>query len=200
MGRGNDMVEARARRAAWVAAQVMPHEPVVRRWLARSKVAPPEIDDLVQYAYCRFAELPSVEAITDPAAYFFEVVRRAQLNNMRRARVVSMETVAEIDALNIYAEDPSPERVVAARRELGEVLRLIERLPDRCRRVFEMRKIQGLSQREIASSLGIPETVVENEVVKGLRLISRALRKGGPAEQRRGLSRDHDRDRIRRPD
>jgi RNA polymerase sigma factor (sigma-70 family) len=194
------MVEARARRAAWVAAQVMPHEPGVRRWLARSKVAPAEIDDLVQYAYCKFAELQAIEAITDPAAYFFEIVRRALLSNMRRARVVSMETVAEIDALNVYAEDPSPERVVAARRELDEVLRLIDRLPDRCRRVFEMRKIEGLSQREIASRLGITETVVENEVVKGLRLISRALREGGSAERRKGLSRDYDRDRIRRPD
>ena len=111
-----------------------------------------------------------------------------------------METVAEIDVLNVYAENPSPERVVAARRELGEVLRLIDRLPDRCRRVFEMRKIQGLSQREIASRLGISETIVENEVVKGLRLISRALHEGGPAERRRGLSRDDDRDRIRKPD
>lgn len=194
------MVEARARRAAWVAAQVMPHEPAVRRWLARSKVAPAEIDDLVQHAYCRIAELPTVEGIVDPGAYFFEVVRRALLGAMRRARVVSMETVAEIDALNVYAEDPSPERIVAARRELGEVLRLIDRLPDRCRRVFELRKIQGLSQREIAARLGITETVVENEVVRGLRLISQALRQGGPAERRRGLSRDHDRDRIRRPD
>ena len=194
------MVEARARRAAWVAAQVMPHEPAVRRWLARSKVAPAEIDDLVQYAYCRFAELASVEAIADPAAYFFEVVRRALIGAMRRARVVSMETVAEIDALNVYADEPSPERVVAARRELGEVLRLIDRLPDRCRRVFEMRKLQGLSQREIASRLGLTETVVENEVVKGLRLISQALREGGPAGRRRGVSRDYDRDRIRRPD
>jgi len=194
------MIEARARRAAWVAAQVLPHEPGVRRWLARSKVAPAEIDDLVQYAYCKFAELPTVEAIADPAAYFFEIVRRALLSNIRRARIVSMETVAEIDALNVYAEDPSPERVVAARRELDEVLRLIGRLPDRCRRVFEMRKIQGLSQREIASRLGITETIVENEVVKGLRFISGALREGGPVERRRGLSRNDDRARIRKPD
>jgi RNA polymerase sigma-70 factor (ECF subfamily) len=111
-----------------------------------------------------------------------------------------METVAEIDALNVYAEDPSPERVVAARRELDEVLRLIDRLPDRCRRVFEMRKIQGLSQREIAARLGITETVVENEVGRGLRLISRALRDGAPVERRRGFSRHDDRDRIRRRD
>lgn len=194
------MVDARARRAAWVAAHVMPHEPNVRRWLVRSRVAPAEIDDLVQHAYCRFAELASVEAIADPGAYFFEVVRRSLLSSMRRARVVVMETVAEIDALNVYAEDPSPERVVAARRELDEVMRLIDRLPERCRRVFEMRKIQGLSQREIAVRLGVTETVVENDVGKGLRLISRAMRESPAGASRTGSPRGHERSRIRRPD
>lgn len=194
------MVDARARRAAWVASHVMPHEPNVRRWLARSRVAPAEIDDLVQHAYCRFAELASVEAIADPGAYFFEVVRRSLLSNVRRARVVAIETVAEIDALNVYAEDPSPEQVVAARRELDEVLRLIDRLPDRCRRVFEMRKIEGLSQREIAARLGVTETIVENEVVKGLRLISRALCDSPARASRNASPRGHERSRIRRPD
>jgi RNA polymerase sigma-70 factor (ECF subfamily) len=194
------MVDARARRAAWVAAHVMPCEPDVRRWLARSRVPAAEIDDLVQYAYCRFAELESVEAIVDARAYFFEIVRRSLRSNVRRQRVVAIETVAEIEALNVYAEDPSPERVVAARRELDEVLRLIGRLPDRCRRVFEMRKIQGLSQREIAGRLGVTETIVENDVVKGLRLISRALSQSVAGGTRGVSPRDHERSRIRRPD
>jgi RNA polymerase sigma-70 factor (ECF subfamily) len=178
----------------------MPCEPDVRRWLARSRVAPAEIDDLVQHAYCRFAELASVEAIVDPRAYFFEIVRRALLGAVRRRRVVAMEMVAEIDALNVYADEPSPERVVAARLELGRVLRLIGRLPDRCRRVFEMRKIQGLSQREIAARLGVTETIVENEVVKGLRLISRALRQSVSGGARDSSPRDYDRSRNRRSD
>ena len=191
--------DGRARRAAWVAARVMPHEPAVRRWLQRSRVPENEIDDLVQQAYCRLAELDSVEGIRSPDAYFFEVVRRLFLNNIRRARVVNIESVAEIETLNVYADEISPERVVAARRELGEVMRLIEHLPPRCRKVFELRKIQGLSQREIAEQLGIAETIVENEVVKGLRLISRALR-AQEGESRNRLLRSYDRSRIRRAD
>ena len=182
-----------------MAARVMPHEPAVRKWLQRSKVAESEIDDLVQQAYCRLAELESVEGIRSPEAYFFEVVRRLFLANVRRARVVSIETVAEVDALNVYADEPSPERVVAARRELDEVMRLIARLPVRCRRIFELRKIQGLSQREIATALGIAETTVENEVAKGLRLISRALRAAHGVPRGR-LQRSHERSRVGRTD
>jgi RNA polymerase sigma-70 factor (ECF subfamily) len=39
-----------------------------------------------------------------------------------------------------------------------------------------MRKIEGLPQREIAQRLGITESMVENDGVKGLRLILEALR------------------------
>jgi RNA polymerase sigma-70 factor (ECF subfamily) len=105
-----------------------------------------------------------------------------------------------MDSLNLSADEPSPERVVAARAELEEVLRLMSRLPARCRQVLELRKIQGLSQREIAARLGITEAVVENDVAKGLRLISKALRDRPASTSPDRPQRVHDRVRIRRPD
>lgn len=180
------------RRATWVASHVMPHEPSVRRWLARSRVPACEIDDLIQQGYCRLAELKSTDGIDNPGGYFLQVVRSQLLSAMRRARIVSIETVAEIDSLNLSADEPSPEQVVAARAELEEVLRQISRLPTRCRRVLELRKLHGLSQRQIAARLGVTEAVVENDVAKGLRLISQAMREraeAGPSGRRR---RGHD--------
>ncbi len=60
---------------------------------------------------------------------------------------------------------------------------LIAALPERCRRIFEMRKIEGVSQREIARRLGVTEHVVENEAVRGLRAILAAMtEQDAPAE------------------
>src|SRR3546814_10292663 len=87
---------------------------------------------------------------------------------LRRARVVSIESVTEIENTGIAMDEPTPERVVAARRELERVQRLIEELPDRCRRIFELRKVDGLSQREVAEQLGVTEFVIGNEVAKGI--------------------------------
>ncbi|MBU6297542.1 MAG: sigma-70 family RNA polymerase sigma factor [Alphaproteobacteria bacterium] len=192
--------DRRARRASWVASKVMPHEPAVRRWLRKSRVAESEIDDIVQQAYCKLAELDSVEGILRPDAYFFEIVRRLFVGSVRRARIVSLDSIAEMGTLNIGTDEPSPERVVAARRELDEVMRLIDRLPARCRKVFQLRKIHGLSQREIAARLRIAETTVENDVAKGLRLISRALRAQSDKEPQRSLSESYEGRRTRRAD
>lgn len=163
----------------WVASQIMPHEASVRAWLRRSRVPAEEIDDLIQEAYCKLVGLDCVDQIESPDGYFFQTVRNLLSDKLRRAKIVRIETVMEIEALAVSSDEPTPERTAAARRELARVQALILNLPERCRRVFELRKVEGVSQREIARRLGISESAVENEAVRGMRLIIRALQEQG---------------------
>lgn len=169
------MTQSRAEIIAFVGAQILPHEADVRAWLRRSGGAPPDIDDIVQETYCRLAALDSTAHIANGRAYFFRMARNISIERIRRARIVRIDRITEIDALNVVDDEPSPERVVASRRELGRVRRLIEDLPERCRQIFTLRRIHGLSQKEIAARLGITENVVETQAARGLRLILRAL-------------------------
>jgi RNA polymerase sigma factor (sigma-70 family) len=168
--------EGRQKIVAWVAREVMPHEPKVRAWLARSKMSKDDIDDVIQETYCRIAAVENIQAIDRPDAYFFSIARNLLTAQMRRNRVVRIDLVAEIESISPFDEAPSPERETSSRIELARVKRLMEKLPDRCRRIFEMRKIEGLSQREIARHMGVTESTVENDSVKGIRLILAALR------------------------
>jgi RNA polymerase sigma-70 factor (ECF subfamily) len=58
---------------------------------------------------------------------------------------------------------------------------LIEGLPERCRQVFELRKVHGLSQAETAKALRISENIVEKETARGLSLILRHMAETGSA-------------------
>jgi RNA polymerase sigma factor (sigma-70 family) len=187
----------RRRVVAWVAAEVMPHEGAVRAWLRRSRVAADEIDDLIQEAYCKLSGLDSVDHIPQPDGYFFQTVRNLWVDRMRRKRVVRIETLTEVESLSVYSDELSPERITAARRELAKVMQLIQRLPERCKRVIELRKVHGVPQREIARQLGISESAVENEGVKGMRLITQALREDGyePSIERARVSHGRSRNR-----
>lgn len=169
---------------AWVGSDILPHEADLRKWLRRM-VDPVDIEDIVQESYCRLSRLASIDHIESGRAYLFTTARRIVIERVRRARIVNIQTVTEIDALDIVYDEPSPERVAAGRRELERVKKLIEGLPDRCRQVFEMRKIHGISQREIAQKLGINEHIVENDVMKGLRIILKALAEGEDAAEQR---------------
>lgn len=169
--------------AQWVAANVLPHEPVIRARLARARVAPEEIDDVIQEAYSRLVALDSVAHIKRPHAYFFSVVRNLLVRRLKREKVVPIETIAEIES---YADDQAltPEREAGGRMEYARVRELIAALPERCRRIVEMRKIEGLSQREIATRLGVTESVVENQVHQGIRAVQRAMRDQDAASER----------------
>lgn len=172
------MDEERQKLLSWIGARVLPHEPEVRAWLKRALHSGADVDDVIQEAYCRMWSMTNLDAITSPRAYFFKVVRNVVIDEFRKARIVRIEAVAELEDLRAASDEATPETVASARAELRRVKKLIDALPTRCRQVFEMRKIEGLSQKEIAARLGISENIVENEASRGLKIILKAIEEG----------------------
>ncbi len=190
MGERPDMV-------LWVGRHILPLEGEVRRWLRRS-VTSQDTDDIIQEAYCRIAGLDQTFHIENPRAYFFQVVRNILIEQVRRARIVRIDAVAEMEALNISDDRPSPEQEVSAHRDLKRLQRLIDDLPERCRQVFVLRKIEGLSQKEIARRLNITEHTVEAHAGRGLQLILKAW--AGQSPEETAVRRGHERKRFRKHD
>jgi RNA polymerase sigma factor (sigma-70 family) len=167
----------------WVSLHVIPQEQKVRAALRRQGVTDSDIDDLIQDAYCRLATLQSVDHIDRPGAYFMQIVKNAWRDSLRRARVVRLENFTENGAMFVEDVAAGVEATVIAREQLGLIEALLEALPERCRTIFTWKRMEGISQREIARRLGVSENVVENDVQKALRAIQRALR-GNPNEDR----------------
>jgi RNA polymerase sigma-70 factor (ECF subfamily) len=164
----------------------------LRAWLrSRAGQSASDVEDTVQECYCVLSSIGDPGAIAAPRAYLFTVARNICLQQSRRARIVRIAFMAESD-LTVPSDEPSPERVVSARQELARVRQLIAALPERMRRVVELRRFQGLSQRETASQLGVSETIVENDSSRALRQVLRALTGEGDepvADGRRGHAR-----------
>lgn len=175
MGGGASVDDDRETIINWVALHVLPHEAYVRAWLMRAMRGSNDVDDVIQEAYCLIAELDTVAHIRNGRAYFLTAARSILLQRLRRERVVRIEAVADFDALRVIDEDPSPEQVTGARRDLERVLGLIAMLPPVCRQVIELRRIHGFSQKETARRLCVTESVVENHSIRGLRIILKAL-------------------------
>jgi len=174
--------------ALWVAREIVPHEARVRRWLARSRLSPEDVDEVMQEAYCRIAMLPSVDHIDRPLAYMFSITRNLLLRRLKRQQVVVLEAVSEIETWQ--DETPSPEEQAASRISYERVLAIIGRLPERCRRVVELRKIEGWSQKEIAAHLGMTEKAVEKQVWTGVRAIRDAWTQAEALSENRMLGTD----------
>jgi RNA polymerase sigma-70 factor (ECF subfamily) len=94
---------------------------------------------------------------------------------VRRERVVHIEARGDLDALNVLVDEISPERRASARQELARLARAFDLLPLRCRDVMWLTKVESLTQREVASRLGINQKAVEKQVSRGIRLLAEAL-------------------------
>lgn len=178
-GRDGAAVGLSEQRALWLATHVLPHEPALRRWL-RGRVASSGVDadDVVQEVYAALAELPEVAHIRDPWAYMVATARASILSALRRARIVRIEAFASLEHLDAADQAAGPERVATAHQQLRATLALIQALPDKCRQAFLLRRVEGLSQRQIAQRMGVSENTVEKHIGKGIRLLAEAMSHG----------------------
>jgi RNA polymerase sigma factor (sigma-70 family) len=168
-------------RTTWIAMHIAPVEPALRAWL-RARLAPGvDADDIIQETYAVLASLPGVAHIHSPRAYAFQTAQSLIRRHQRRARIVRFEPMDEMDMSFAALDEPSPERHVAARQDVRRLNALIETLPTRCREAFVLRKIEGLSQREVAQRMGISESTVEKHIFHALRTLLDGMGRNNPA-------------------
>lgn len=170
----------------WIAQHILPLEAEVRLWLRAHmrSLTIADIDDLIQESYVRLwpAEFAT---IMNPRAYLYRTLRNLVYERARHARVVPMELMGEIDDLGVISDEPGAERRLSARQELDRLKRIVAELPPQCRKAFELRKFENLSQREIAARMGVSEGTVEKHLAKALSRLLEARAEGeGTAHDR----------------
>jgi RNA polymerase sigma-70 factor (ECF subfamily) len=165
--------------SAWFVEQVLPLEGMLERFLRRNWRDMDEIADLRQEVYARVYDGCARSRPDSAQAFVLTTARNLLIDRARRAQIVSIETYADMDALAPTLDELSPERHLAARSELKLLQIALDLLPARCREVVELRKIEGLSQREVATRMGITEDTVERQVSKGVRALALALQATG---------------------
>lgn len=153
----------------WFAEQVQPHAGELRAWLRGKFPALSDPDNLVQESMTRVWQAHESGRVQSPKALLFTTARNLALDELRRGQVVGIDAVAEIADLSVFEDVPTAAETAAHNQELEILTQAIQSLPDRCRQVLTLRKIYGLSQKEIAASLGIAEHTVEAQVATGMR-------------------------------
>lgn len=160
---------------AWFVDQVLPLEGMLERFLRRNWRNMDEIPDLRQEVYARVYDGCAGKRPDSAQAFLLTTARNLLIDRARRTQIVSIDTFADMDAIVTTLDELCPERHVAARSELKLLQMALNLLPARCREVVELRKIEGLSQREVAARMGITEDTVERQVSKGVRALASAL-------------------------
>ena len=165
-------------RARWLAEHVVPHERAIRQWLGR-RAPELEIDDVIQEMYARLASLETVEDIRNPRQYAAQAAVSIALKMTRHARVVPMIPLADFEDVGLASLEPSPERVLNSQEELQALEKSLQELPPLCRTAFLLRRVENLSQKQVAEKLGISVKTVEKYMARSVRFLIQTYGRGG---------------------
>ncbi|MFO1249265.1 MAG: RNA polymerase sigma factor [Alphaproteobacteria bacterium] len=168
-------------RAIWLGRHVLPHEPALRAWLRRRRLGGLDIDDIIQETYTRLVAAETVAHVHDAKSYTFQIAGSVVIDHLRRMKVVSIASVPDLDMLDVAGDEPSPERQVIDRDELHRLAQMIAALPGKVRDVFTLRRVYGLSQRDVAAKLGLAESTVEKHMARGFLIMLEQFGYGGNA-------------------
>ena len=162
------------------------NEGALKRYLRRFIKSHEAADDLAQEAFLRAFAAEAQHVIDAPKAFLFKVARNLALNELARQSSMAIEPLGDFEDQDVL-EDSSQaavDDVVDSRERVRLLARAIAALPPQCAKVFILRKMRGLSQKEIAVRLNISVRTVENHVALGLSRCRAYMRAyGGAAEE-----------------
>ncbi|XAH25253.1 RNA polymerase sigma factor [Xylophilus sp. GW821-FHT01B05] len=133
--------------------------------------------DVLHDAFLRYALSGRHAGIARPHAYLRTVVRSVLADHATDAqRYVALPMPGDADTgstvqgetLDSAFTAPSAEALADLQQRLTAVQRAIEGLPPRCREVFWLCRIEGHTQPEIATRLGISLNMVERHLMRAL--------------------------------
>jgi RNA polymerase sigma-70 factor (ECF subfamily) len=166
--------------AARFAEVVLPHlgdALSLARWLTGNQA---DAEDVVQEACLKAHAGIAGFAGGNARAWLLTIVRNASYTWMARNRPRSVVAVGDLADLDDVSPPPdsdadSPEAALIAKANSAAVEAAIARLPQAFRETVVLRDINGLSYREIATMLGVPQGTVMSRLARARGLLMTEL-------------------------
>jgi RNA polymerase sigma-70 factor (ECF subfamily) len=148
-----------------------------------------EAEDLFQETWMRVVRhRDEIRSERDMKAWLFTITANLHRDALRRARIRKLVVFAprpdperKTDAIaSAPAPGPGPD-ILAEQSEVGQALeRALAGLPEKQRRVFVLKEIEGFKHAEIGGILGIPVNTIKTLLFRAMKRLREELRDYGP--------------------
>lgn len=137
---------------------------------------PPDPEDVAQEAFRRIFENPNFAELRDRRSYLWRIALNLAATEQRKMGIRERKAPDIRDVFFPAEGDIStPESVLNVREQLEAIRQLLGKMPERRQRIFMMRRIENLTQTEIAKILGISRSGVIKHLVKADQQLNELL-------------------------
>ncbi|MEN8121544.1 MAG: RNA polymerase sigma-70 factor [Bacteroidota bacterium] len=130
--------------------------------------------EIVQTVFVRiFEKRRTISIATSIKSYLYQSVKNECLNFIRHEKI-HHEHIGQIKQLaeNDFVE--WSDKMLETELE-HKIFQLINNLPEKCRKVFNMSRFEGKKNQEIAEILKISKRTVETQISKALKILRKEL-------------------------
>ena len=146
--------------------------PELSRFMLVRQCDPAEVDDLLQDLFVKLSSLRA-GPVSNPRAYLYQMANNL-LHDHRRGRRRQQARDDHWVRSQVGPDlekdaSPSPEDTAISRNELARVNETLALMPERTAQILRMYRLDGISQKEIANSLGLSLSAVEKHLQRAYR-------------------------------
>jgi RNA polymerase sigma-70 factor (ECF subfamily) len=147
---------------------VRAHHAALIGFLRRRVAIPEDALDVAQETYLRMMKYEGSRQIESPCSMLFRIAANAATDHQRAAYTRHVRNHFDLEGIELASGEPSAERAVAAQQNLQVTWAAIERLPPKCRNVFLLSRVVGMTYPQIARRCGISVKMVEKHISHAL--------------------------------
>ena len=155
----------------------------IKSFLGRLLTRREDIEDIAQEAYLRAYVAEQSREIDRPEAYLYRSARNLALTKLTQKSRQMTDLIDDLEPVGVLDGDTPLEDLLAAEESLGLHCEAVAHLPEKCKQVYILRKVYGLTHKEIAERMSLSVSSIEKYMLKGV-LACRAY-----VERREGASR-----------
>lgn len=139
-------------------------QPLLRYF--RKRMSPPEdAQDLVQDVFLRLSKRADLSNIERIEGYLFQTAASVLADRFRKQSRLPDRMISYEDSLH-GEDDITPDRVLAGKRDLEELIEGLHLMPERTRQIFVLYHLENMRQKEIAERLEIPVSTLEKHLAR----------------------------------
>ena len=167
------------------------HQLSLKRFIGRYLNNAQDIEDVTQEAFLRAYKAERSTEVRQPKSFLFRIAKNVAISQLRTKSRRITDYIEDQASDDVLMSEWSTEDEVMAEEKLGIHCEAVAALPPKCRRVYLLRKVYGMSHKQIAEKLQISTSTVEKHLLKGVEACDRFIqqRNASPTsqtEQQRG--------------
>lgn len=144
-----------------VSDSFLENQTFLKKFITRFFSNKEDVEDVVQETYLRAYVAEQKTQISQHKSFLFRTAKNIALTKLTRKSKKVTDFLEDYSRRNDWEHDPTPDEIVDAQQQLTIYCAAVETLNGKCREAFLLKKVHGMTNKEIAKQMSLSMSSIE---------------------------------------